>query len=282
MNTEFGEKLRTAMDSIESLTWKTKEGNAVKLMSESEDNIRKYYTHCHNMLYNTNQYSPGKYEIRKNIAKTWADCNTELFVRYLLHECNTQIKTRKDLLDFINQTRENTEDNIMDKSITILFDGLDPIFEKITIKRLMDACFDKLDVFNNKMVSDKFILSQGIWLTDEEKVELTETLPDGKTRNRMEVIKERLCFKHPEQVRLRISPTGLTFSEFRSLFQLPLLPKISSLSTVALKTLRDKVLLLLDNDLNYHIEKWTTLMNNIKRVAEARNISLPEFPGEHN
>lgn len=70
MNTEFGEKLRTAMDSIESLTWKTKEGNAVKLMSESEDNIRKYYTHCHNMLYNTNQYSPGKYEIRKNIAKT--------------------------------------------------------------------------------------------------------------------------------------------------------------------------------------------------------------------
>lgn len=200
----------------------------------------------------------------------------------MLHECNTQIKTRKDLLDFINQTRENTEDNIMDKSITTLFDGLDPIFEKITIKRLMDACFDKLDVFNNKMVSDKFILSQGIWLTDEEKVELTETLPDGKTRNRMEVIKERLCFKHPEQVRLRISPTGLTFSEFRSLFQLPLLPKISSLSTIALKTLRDKVLLLLDNDLNYHIEKWTTLMNNIKRVAEARNISLPEFPGEHN
>lgn len=282
MNTEFGEKLRTAMDSIESLAWKTKEGNIVKLINESEDNIRKYYTHCHNMLYNTNQYSPGKYEIRKNIAKTWADCNTELFVRYLLHECNTQIKTRKDLLDFINQTRENTEDNIMDKSITTLFDGLDPIFEKITIKRLMDACFDKLDVFNNKMVSDKFILSQGIWLTDEEKVELTETLPDGKTRNRMEVIKERLCFKHPEQVRLRISPTGLTFSEFRSLFQLPLLPKISSLSTIALKTLRDKVLLLLDNDLNYHIEKWTTLMNNIKRVAEARNISLPEFPGEHN
>lgn len=282
MNTEFGEKLRAAMDSIESLVWKTKEGNVVKLINESEDNIRKYYTHCHHMLYNTNQYSPGKYEIRKNIAKTWADCNTELFVRYLLHECNTQIKTRKDLLDFINQTRENTEDNIMDKSITTLFDGLDPIFEKITIKRLMDACFDKLDVFNNKMVSDKFILSQGIWLTDEEKVELTETLPDGKTRNRMEVIKERLCFKHPEQVRLRISPTGLTFSEFRSLFQLPLLPKISSLSTVALKTLRDKVLLLLDNDLNYHIEKWTTLMNNIKRVAEARNISLPEFPGEHN
>lgn len=111
---------------------------------------------------------------------------------------------------------------------------------------------------------------------------MTEALPDGKTRNRMEVIKERLCFKHPEQVRLRISPTGLTFSEFRSLFQLPLLPKISSLSTVALKTLRDKVLLLLDNDLNYHIEKWATLMNNIKRVAEARNISLPEFPGEHN
>lgn len=213
-----------------------------------------------------------KYVIRENIHKTWDSCNTELFVRYLLHECNTELKTKKDILDFINSKRVNGEQDILNEPISILFNGLPPIFEKITISKLMDACFDKLDVLNKKMITDKFIWAQGIWLTEEEKVELTETLPDGRIKNRMEVIKERLCL-NPD-VKLRITPTGLTFAEFRSIVQLAPLPKISLLSTVALKTLRDKVLLLLDNDLDYHINKWTTLMNNIKRVAESKNIQI--------
>ena len=73
---------------------------------------------------------------------------------------------------------------------------------------------------------------------------------------------------------LRVSPTGLSFTEFRSLVQLSSLSKISSLTTIALKTLRDKILLLLDNDLDYHINKWSTLMSNIQRVADARNIEI--------
>ncbi len=274
MYTEFGEKLQNAMDSIESLTWKDKNGNDIKLMQASSEDIQKWYKHCFEMLYNPNPWSPGKYVVRDNIHKTWDSCNTELFVRYLLHECDTEIKTKNDILCHINNQRENSEENILDKSISILFNGLDPIFEKITVSRLMDACFDKLGILNRKMITDKFILSQGIWLTDEEKVELTEMNESGKPRNRMEVIKERLCLS--PDIKLRVSPTGLSFSEFRSLVQLSPLPKISLLSTTALKTLRDKVLLLLDNDLNYHIDKWSTLINNIRRVAEARNISLSD------
>lgn len=227
------------------------------------------------MLYNNNVFSPGKYLVRKNIWKTWDSCNTELFVRYLLHESGAPIKTKKDLLEVINNARNSTDQDILNESISILFDGLDAIYERITINNLMDACFDKLDVLNKKIITDKFILSQGIWLTDEEKLELTENSSDGRMRNRMEVVKERLCLD--PSIKLRISPTGLSFNEFRSLVQLNSVPKISSLSSIALKTLRDKILLLLDNDLNYHINKWTTLMHNIERVAEARNIELPKF-----
>ena len=136
----------------------------------------------------------------------------------------------------------------------------------------MDVCFDKLDVLNKKMITDKFIIAQGIWLTDEEKQELTELETGGKIRNRMEVIKERLCL-NPD-IRLRVSPTGLSFAEFRALIQLSDLPKISSLSTIALKTLRDKVLLLLDNDLDYHINKWMKIKKDIERVAEYKNWNL--------
>lgn len=220
-----------------------------------------------------------KYAIRENIHRTWDACNTELFVRYLLHDCNTDIKTKKDILDYINSQKALHEESILNESISILFSGLDPIFEKVTVDRLMDACFDKLDVLNKKMITDKFILAQGIWLTDEEKVELTEVDKNGRLRNRMEVIKERLCLD--PTIKLRVSPTGLSFAEFRSLVQLTTLPKISSLSTIALKTLRDKILLLLDNDLNYHIDKWNTLMSNIQRVAAARNIALPTNDIEH-
>lgn len=76
----------------------------------------------------------------------------------------------------------------------------------------MDACFDKLDILNKKMITDKFILAQGIWLTDNEKVELTEVDSNGRVRNRMEVIKERLCL-NPD-IKLRVSPTGLSFLNF--------------------------------------------------------------------
>lgn len=275
MCTEFGEKLQNAMDSIESLTWKDKSGNDVKLMTAPEEDIRKWYKHCYEMLYNAYPWSPGKYVVRENIHKTWDACNTELFVRYFLHDCDTDIKTKKDILDYINSQRSSHEEDILNESISVLFNGLEPIFEKVTVSRLMDACFDKLDILNKKMITDKFILAQGIWLTDNEKVELTEVDSNGRVRNRMEVIKERLCL-NPD-IKLRVSPTGLSFSEFRSLVQLTSLPKITSLSTIALKTLRDKILLLLDNDLNYHINKWNTLMSNIQRVAEARNISLPIF-----
>ena len=275
MNTEFGEKLQSAINSVEAYTWKDKNGNSIKLIDASEQDIKKWYVHCHEMLYNKDPYSPGKYVVRENIYKTWDSCNTELFVRYLLHECDTNIKTKKDILDLINAHRAMYDHDIINESISLLFNGLDPIFEKISISRLMDACFDKLNILNRKMITDKFILAQGIWLTDEEKLELTETLPNGKMRNRMEVLKERLCLD--QSIKLRISPRGLSYSEFRSLVQLSPLPKISSLSTIALKTLRDKVLLLLDNDLDFHINKWKTLMSNIKSVASVRDIELPYF-----
>ena len=121
------------------------------------------------------------------------------------------------------------------------------------------------------MISDKFILSQGIWLTDDEKKELTEYEPDGTMRKWLDVVKERLFLTN---VRLRIDQKGLSYSEFRSLVQMDKLPKISSLSTATLKLLRDKILLLLDGDLNYHIDKWTTIKEQIEKVAEYKGITL--------
>lgn len=275
MCTEFGAKLQEAItardNDINSFVWKDRTGNTVRLMDMDQNELKKCYRHCVQMLTNKDLYRPGKLEVRKNIQKCWDSCNTELFARYLFHEADQDvIKTAKHLLDYINTHRANNEVSLED-SITVFFNNVPPIFESVTVGKLMDYCFDKLDVLNRKMISDKFIYAQGIWLTEEEKKDLTE-YNNGKIRNRMEVVKERLCL-HPDTP-LRISPTGLSFAEFRSLVQLPALPKITSLSTIALKTLRDKILLLLDNDLDYHIAKWNKFKENIERVAEYKNWDL--------
>lgn len=276
MNTDFGMKLKEAIlakdNDINSMMWKSKNGTEVRLMDLSQADLKKCLKHCEQMLYNKDVYKPGKFVIRANIQKCWDSCNAVLFSRFLYYEVqNSSIKTNKDLLDFINYQRRHRDVSV-DDYITVLFDNVPPIFEKIKVGKLMDVCFDKLDVLNRKMITDSFIISQGIWLTDSEKRDLTEYDEEGNLRNRMDVIKERLCL-NPE-VKLRVLSTGLSYSEFRALVQLPALPKIADLSTIALKTLRDKVLLLLDNDLDYHINKWTKLLDNIKRVAEYKNWNL--------
>jgi len=73
---------------------------------------------------------------------------------------------------------------------------------------------------------------------------------------------------------LRIDQKGLSYAEFRALVQLGDSPKFSVLPTTTLKLLRDKIFLLLDNDLNYHIDKWNTIKDQILKVAEYKNINL--------
>jgi hypothetical protein len=65
----------------------------------------------------------------------------------------------------------------------------------------------------------------------------------------------------------RVVPTGLSYAELRSLLNLESRTRVSLVPTATLKLLRDKILLLLDNDLEYHIKKWSILKEQIENVA---------------
>lgn len=221
-------------------------------MDMDQDELQKCYDHCNSMLYSKAKITPGKYTIKQIINRTYENVNAELFMRYILHELNLEMfKTNKDLFDFIIAQKSSL--NLKDSDyVTTIFTNVPTIFEKVTIDRLLSACFDKLDALNRKIISDKFIVSQGIWLTNEEKKELQEFV-DGKQRDFMDVIKERLVLNN--SLKLRIDRKGLSYNEFRSLVKLDQYPKISSLPTATLTLLRDKILLLLDYDVEYHIAK---------------------------
>lgn len=277
--TDFGDTLNRAIETskerartdVNNLVWKYKNGTSKRLMDMDQDELQKCYDHCNSMLYSKAKVTPGKYTIKQIINRTYENVNAELFMRYILHELTLEMfKTNKDLFDFIIAQKSSL--NLKDSDyVTTIFTNVPTIFEKVTIDRLLSACFDKLDALNRKIISDKFIVSQGIWLTNEEKKELQEFV-DGKQRDFMDVIKERLILNN--SLRLRIDRKGLSYNEFRSLVKLDQYPKISSLPTATLTLLRDKILLLLDYDVEYHIAKWENLISNIKKVAEKKDVIL--------
>lgn len=273
--TEFGDVLKNAMankiNDLNQYVWKGKDGKEIRLLDMSPDELQKVYNHTTDMLYNTNKYTPGKLQVKKNIRTLISHCNAELLKRYIIHECNVDIlKSPIEIIQFIRDSKK--ANNLTDTdSVTTLFNHLPKEFESITLDLLLSSCLDQLDIINRKMISNNFILSQGIWLTDSEKVDLTEYDSNGQIRPWMEVIKERLILPN---IKLRVDPKGFSYSEFRSLIHLSPLPKISSLPTDTLRLLRDKVFILLDADTDYHIAKWEEIKSNIEKVAEYKKITL--------
>ncbi len=273
--TEFGDALKNAIanktNDLNQYVWKGKDGKEIRLLDISPDELQKVYNHTTDMLYNTNKYTPGKLQVKKNIRILISHCNAELLKRYIIHECNVDIlKSPIEIIQFIRDSKK--ANNLTDTdSVTTLFNHLPKEFESITLDLLLSSCLDQLDIINRKMISDNFILSQGIWLTESEKVDLTEYDSNGQIRPWMEVIKERLILPN---IKLRVDPKGFSYSEFRSLIHLSPLPKISSLPTDTLRLLRDKVFILLDADTDYHIAKWEEIKSNIEKVAEYKKITL--------
>ena len=272
--TEFAaipDLMASKAEDINVLVWKGKDGKEVRLLDMDQEQLQKAYNHVTDMLYNKNKYTPGRYQVKKNIQNLITSCNAELLLRYITHVLDIEcLKTNAQVIEFLRNGKKihNLSDN---DSVMSLFINLPSEYNTVTISKLMDACFDKLDIINRKMISDNFIVAQGIWLTEDEKAELTEYDENGKMRPWLDVIKERLFLNN---IKLRVDPKGFSYAEFRNLVNLETLPKISRLSSDTLRLLRDKVFLLLDADTDYHISKWEALKKNLEKVAEYKNIEL--------
>ena len=131
-------------------------------MDMSKFELQKAYNHCNSMLYNRSRYTPGKVTLRDSLGTLGMACTTELFVRYLLHECDIEsIKTRQDLMSIINNAKR--ECNVKNEdTIDVIFSNINDSYSKIRVRDLIDACINNLGNFNNKLLTPGFLLAQGI------------------------------------------------------------------------------------------------------------------------
>lgn len=272
---DLADKLSQAIEkknnSVDSWIWIDKNGNSTKFVDMDAEQLQHVYNHTLDMLYRKSQPKYGKIEVRKNIQKMYQSCNSELLLRYIQHDLNIDIfKTNKDVLDYINRFKEiNHVSN--NEPITTMFSNVPKEFEVLTIGDLLNAALDICEPINRKLISNKFIMSLNIWLTDDDKRDLTEYDENMNLRPWIQVMKERLFI---DGGYFKIDPTGLNYSELRSLLNLQPSTHVSIIPTNTLILLRDKILLLLDNDLEYHIKKWVNLKTQIEDVAKYKGWKL--------
>lgn len=286
------------MNNINSYIWKdarlTHDKNEqqveTRLVDMDEDQLQMVYTHCKEMLYNTDTKNEGRLVLIDKLDEQYNKCGAELALRWFKTLTNkatgtplyTSDSLYKELRD-ITQVIPNYSDDEKYQLKHIL--EVPASFGNVLIRDLMDACKDALGIFNHSKITYSFIYSQlGVYLTQEELKEINKDLtiagldPDKFTlQSKIENhIKLPLGLMNTE---IRINSKGLTGTELRDLVNMKKYKgfracKYSELTTSQLQTLRSKVLLCLEDRTKKQAKKWQEIMSQIEEVAKYKKYKL--------
>lgn len=277
--TVLGDKLQEALDikkeDVNSFVWKGPRINGVqeefKLIDADYDTLKKWYNRCITMLNNTDVRTPGRLVLINVIDDQIARCRAELLMRWLRKEKQyTNIKCLQDLRQIIANNKDVlTPETLKTYPICEVMSGLPIEFQTVSVGSVLDACMDLLGVFDSSHVTRNFIIKMGLWFTPQElQNELCQRDPEtGKPRNRLEVVREIL--KVNPTIHLRISETGLTFNEFKAIYNIQK-DKYSSYTSEQLNVLANKVLYRLQAQCEEQAKQWQDKANEIAKVANIK------------
>lgn len=295
---KFEEALNAKNNDIKNFVWKgekkfingEKVQTEMKLIDATPEQLNQFYSHCKSMLCSEDKVNPGRYVLLGLIREQRNKCNAELFLRYLEGGNDENGRKRyprftymQALRDFLDLNKEVLpKENWKTTPIGVATNGIPEEFSTLTIDTVLDACLDTLGVFEKKHVTLNFITKMGLWFEPQEMKDLTEKGEDGKVRDRLAVVRERLNLKNveikfnpnkPRSPYLKLDPKGLSYTEFRAMVTLKS-KKYSDMTTDQLTTLRDKVLFRLEDEVSFHASQWENRMKQIEKVADAKGVEL--------
>lgn len=272
------ERLKEALakkeNDINSFIWKGQkvknsngdfEQTEKRLVDCSIDELKSFYRHCESMLYNTSKENPGRYALLEVIEEQRLKCNAELFLRWLAEEKGIP---KFSFLSSVDEfLKNNPSVDRINGSITEAVGGCPPEFQNLTIGMVLDACLDSLGKFSKQHITLAFLLKQGVWASEEEK----ERLNEQKIKLTPDYIREYLDLKPTASV--RVNSKGLSLAQMKAMISLKS-KKYSEMSTIQLKTLRNRILFSLENDVRFHIQQWESRERQIKMVLESKGCKI--------
>ena len=277
--TVLGDKLREALNDrandVNSYVWKGPKVNGVqeeiKLADADYDQLKRFYSHCEQMLYNSDVKNPGRLTLLDIVADQIQRCRAELLIRWLRFEKQyTNTRCLEDLRNTIKNNKEIlTNEAIKTYPIGNILNGIPVEFEEVPVSLVMDACLDSLGLCDTSHLTLNFIVKMGLWFTQQEmQKDLYRKDPEtGKTMNRLAVVSKELRLN--PSISLRICDTGLTYAEFKSMCRLKR-DKYANLTSDQLKLLSNKVLYRFQNQCLEQAKQWKDKMEEIKKVAELK------------
>lgn len=277
--TVLGDKLREALNDkandVNSYVWKGPKVNGVqeeiKLVDADYDQLKRFYNHCEQMLYNSDTKNPGRLTLLDIVSDQIQRCRAELLIRWLRAEKQyTNTRCLEDLRITIKNNKEIlTNETIKVYPIGNILNGIPVEFREVPVSLVMDACLDSLGLFDNSHLTLNFIVKMGLWFTQQEmQKDLYRKDPvTGKAVNRLLVVSKELCLN--PSISLKICDTGLSYAEFRSMCRLKR-DKYTNLTSDQLRLLSSKVLYRFQNQCESQAKQWKDKMEEIKKVAELK------------
>ena len=276
--TVLGDKLQAAMSKkasdITTYVWKGPKVNGeqqeILMIDASFDQLKQWYRHCQQMLYNEDSKNPGRVTLLEIVQDQISRCRAELLVRWLMSEKQySNTRCLEDLRKLISNNKDTlTPEAIKSFPISKVMDGLPIDYQQVPVKLVMDACLDLLGIFDNSHITLHFILKMGLWFTPREmQKDLYRKDPEtGKARNRLDVVKEELRISLRPNQYLRICDTGLSYTEFKAIYMLQR-DKYSNLTSEQLKLLSNKILYRFQIQCEEQAKQWLTKIDEINKVA---------------
>lgn len=277
--TVLGDKLREALNDkandVNSYVWKGPKVNGVqeeiKLVDADYDQLKRFYNHCEQMLYNSDTKNPGRLTLLDIVSDQIQRCRAELLIRWLRAEKQyTNTRCLEDLRITIKNNKEIlTNETIKVYPIGNILNGIPVEFREVPVSLVMDACLDSLGLFDNSHLTLNFIVKMGLWFTQQEmQKDLYRKDPvTGKAVNRLLVVSKELRLN--PSISLKICDTGLSYAEFRSMCRLKR-DKYANLTSDQLRLLSSKVLYRFQNQCESQAKQWKGKMEEIKKVAELK------------
>ena len=275
------EALSAKANDINTYMWKGPKVNGVqeevKLVDADYAQLRKYYKHCEEMLYNKDNKYPGRVTLLAIVDDQIKRCRAELLIRWLRSEKRyTTSNCLEDLKTIINNNKDIlNKETIKTYPIGELMNGLPIDFERVPVSLVMDACLDSLGIFDNSHLTLNFIVKMGLWFTQQE---MQKSIEDGglykkdpetgKAVNRLEVVR-KISGLNPA-ISLRIDEnTGLSYAAFRSMLKLKR-DKYANLTSDQLRLLSTKILYRFQEQCEMQAKQWEDKMAEIVKVAESK------------